>query len=198
MSNKTLERPWNLGVTIYHSPQKTLILPATMVRKGIPANNYKKYGFTEYEDYCIEYSTKDTLKIQYLNCIDKETKLGKDGFIQSNVNGPDVLFNTLEFPTKNLYRRYRKVQASNNPLFLIEKMNIFHPKATKIKMFDQKLQLRNRLHPTINIVGYDHKPQIHKGFAFPYVPKKSNENVTNQLFGILGEEAAKSLIDKKK
>ena len=154
LTTNTLKRPWNLGVLVYHSANTTLILPATTVRKGLCHTNYSKYGLCDFEDNCIQYTNIDSLKLHYLNCIHCKSKTGKDGFIESSVKGPDVLFNSYSFPTKNVFHRYKQLCRSDLALFSIDKLNVFHPGKKKIKMFHQKIDIRTELQKTRNICCY--------------------------------------------
>ena len=89
-----------------------------------------------------------------MNCLHGESNFGKDGFIKSSVKGPDVLLNSYTFPTKNVFDRYKEQCVSDQSLFSIEELNMYHRRTNKIKI-DQKLQLRTKLQSTRNICSYD-------------------------------------------
>ena len=95
-----------------------MILPATTVRKGIAHTDHKKYGFCDYEDDCIQYGNKCSFRLHYLNCIHDNAQLGKDGYVQSGVDGPDVLFNSYSFPTKNLFDKTKNYVSLTKICFL--------------------------------------------------------------------------------
>ena len=135
LTTDTLKRPWNLGVLVYHSANTTLILPATTVRKGLRHTSSTKYGLCDFEDNCIQYTNIASLKLHYLNCIHHQSKAGKDGFIESSIEGPDVLFDTFSFPTKNVFDRYKEECGRDPSFFSIDELNVFHPRKKKIKMF---------------------------------------------------------------
>ena len=194
ITNDTLKRPWNLGVLVYHSANTTLILPATTVRQGLCPTSSTKYGLCDFDDNCIEYTNVASLKLMYLNCIHSQSKAGKDGFIESSVKGPDVLFNTFSFPTKTVFDTYKQVCERDPLFFSIDELNVYHPKKKKMKMFHQKLHVRKELKDTRNICSYGSKKDIVNGFAFPYVNKGNDDNVDHLTFAFLPEKEAKALI----
>ena len=77
---------------MYHSLYNTVILPITECKVQYEITNYMRYGIHYYDDHYLTFTNEDSLKLHYLNAVHDKMSVGNDGFIETSINGPDVIF----------------------------------------------------------------------------------------------------------
>lgn len=94
---------------LYMSVDNISVIPCRVVEKSKPIGSHERFELHTYDMDCLNMVDSNRLKIQYLNCIHDKICLGSDGYIESLVDGPDIIFHHDNCPNKHLKNVYNKV-----------------------------------------------------------------------------------------
>ena len=87
---------------VFHSLYKTVILPIAECNINYENINYRKYGIHYNDNHYLTFTNEHSLKLHFLNAFHDTMSVGKNGFIESNINGPDVIFSLENCPTDSI------------------------------------------------------------------------------------------------
>ena len=124
--------------------------------------------------------------------------LGLDGYLQSSVNGPDIVLQLPHLPTQSLYDCYKQTLKTHNIFYIMEKNDIYQTISKKLRFFGKKLRMRKKINSTEHVYVTQKNSNSKDGFAFPYIQKDNGEQTRVVVFAILNYECSLRLISMKK
>ena len=74
--------------------------------------------------------------------------VGKDGFIETSIKGPDVIFSKDHCPSTNIYEKYRSMRNEKRQLFELQNISCYARLTKKINMFSKHLAIKQKLNKT--------------------------------------------------
>ena len=125
-----------------------MILPITECNVSYENTNYRRYGIHYHDDHYLTFSNKDSLKLHYLNAVHDKMPVGKDGFIETSIKGPDVIFSKDHCPSTNIYEKYRSMRNEKRQLFELQNISCYARLTKKINMFSKHLAIEQKLNKT--------------------------------------------------
>ena len=201
-SNETSARlfKWEIAVIIHLDIRKTIICPCSFPDGDI------KIHFQKMKEY---HFFQCPFQIRYLNRITESSNASDDGFIESNINGPDIVlkkdklphdvYNHLKTKTKNIphlveinspkyrERKLSRVCRNHPPSF----MNVPSSSNGTKRKFKTTSQISSRTYH-VNAIKNDHLNDEHlDGFLFPIISTQFRGE-----FAILSPQHAKQIISK--
>ena len=120
--NNIFKKLWYLGVLLFLSTDMIVIVPIMNINEKFPYDNFKRYGIHINKVQVRYFKKSDNIKLHYLNAIHDEMCLGLDGYLQSSVNGPDIVLQLPHLPTQSLYDCYKQTLNTHNNFYIMEKM----------------------------------------------------------------------------
>ena len=190
-SRRRQEKLWSLGVLLFLHPQKTVIIPCTTVNIQYHYSCVDRYSLSEATIELNSAVQHQQFTLIYLNALNNPTTVGDDGFIQSNVEGPDVLFNFNTIPFKSLADKYHDVKVKNDPLFKVCQPSVNVDFRTSV--FENKKPSKTRTpiyynnDRTTKLIVVQKKVKEVPGYAFPYPigKREKNKHCKNSHFWII-------------
>ena len=108
---------WSLGVLIFLHPEQTIIAPCIGIRLHYHPLSLNRYKVS---DSHITFGTSfpnEDFSLIYLNSLNNVNCCGDDGFIQSDINGPDVLFDLTNIPSNILSSQYKNAKSTHSHFY---------------------------------------------------------------------------------
>ena len=175
---------WSLGVLIFLHPTETIIAPCNGIKSCLNPSSVDRYKISDCVIHFGSNYPNTDFSLIYLNALNNVNCCGDDGYIESDVDGPDVLFNASHLPSKILFSKYTNAKRKYKNIYRIaddfKNMPIMKNDKDKI---DRLIVVQNE---------YLSEP----GFAFPYPIGINNKHPTMMKFGFLNYKNAMSLISK--
>ena len=122
--------------------------------------------------------------------------IGDDGFIQSSVNGPDIILRIPGLPSKTLYDKYMKYSKESKAWFSVQDVDMYERITMKLSLFNSKKQIKRKLNDTKSI--YVPLQNKRYGFAFSYLMKPCSNECDIVVFAILHYDKSSNLIYRTK
>ena len=183
------KRMWSLGVLIYLHPTQTIIAPCNTINFGCKNLTVDRYRFSK-TAIVFDSTEAPHLCLIYLNALSGNNTCGGDGYIECDVEGPDVLFQENEIPTETIYLQYKKALKNTDPLYQVIKPS--QPSASKSS---SPLSLNTDL--TKRLIVIQNKSFREPGFAFPYPCGLENPYPNLVKFAFLNYSQSLRLISQK-
>ena len=175
-----------------------MILPITECNVSYENTNYRRYGIHYHDDHYLTFSNKDSLKLHYLNAVHDKMPVGKDGFIETSIKGPDVIFSKDHCPSTNIYEKYRSMRNEKRQLFELQNISCYARLTKKINMFSKHLAIEQKLNKTEILPISKKAICAYDGFAFPYLDDNIDKEDSVVTFALLHKDDASALIKKNK
>ena len=197
------EKNWYLGILLHQSWKKICIAPCHNIDTTQHINEYISHGGKKLLNDCLVFNPKNPLKIYFLNKIDNLSSIGNDGFIQSNVAGPDRIdIYKNNFLSSELHAFIRSIEKTNPLLYVIKKsMNVLFKSCKKKKYFGSTIYIpRTSMKDHEFIKVTQNKINSYSGFAFPLFNSKTKTIDCDRevSFAILSYQDAKHIIKQGK
>ena len=189
---------WCLGILLFLSYEKIVIIPSESIDHRFGHNDHRRYGISDGKVYCHKFNNYDRIKLHYLNVIHKGMSIGDDGFIQSSINGPDIILRMPGLPSKILYDKYTNYSKGSKEWFTLEDVDVYERMRTKLSFFNSKKNIKRKLNPTKSIYVPLHKYHKRYGFAFPYLMNPCSNECDIVVFAILDYDRSRDLIYRTK
>lgn len=166
---------------------------------SLAPNDYNRYCIINNDELYLSFDYEEPLKLHFLNAIHSDMSIGSDGFIETDVNGPDILFRRNHIPTKNILNKFKLCLKTIPHLYKLEESEIYEKNSRKIKMFGKQINAKYKCTQSNYLSVTDNNLPICKGFAFPYLDGKVSMKSPKQItFAILNYDDASTLIQKSK
>ena len=148
----------------------------------------------------LEFNEKDYISIVYVNLIHKSMPFGSDGFIESSILGPDVIFDTKNISSSHLLEKYNLKISMVKEIFSMRSpscyQKLYNNPFQKFNTF--KIRPRMKLNTsklrTLYVKHLRHTPP-NTGFEFPY-PIGKIKDPPRVTFAFLEFKDASSLIKR--
>ena len=192
---------WSLGVLIYLHNHKTIISPCTMIRFGCKDLTADRYNFSNSTIVFDSPLDNQNFQLIYLNALSGNNTCGDDGYIQSDVDGPDVLFQYDNMPSEIMKNQYTEAHKNNNQLYDISKPTQ-NPASNKKVCTDLRstslIPLCLNTDPVTRLVVLQKKLDKNPGFAFPYPCGLDDMKPKLVKFAFLTYKDSMNIISNKK
>ena len=185
---------WYLGILLFLSYEKIVIIPSESIDHRFGYNDHRRYRIRHGKVYCHKFNNYDRIKLHYLNVIHKGMSIGDDGFIQSSVNGPDIILRMPGLPSKTLYDKYKKYSKEIKAWFSIEDVDVYEKRTMKLSFFNSKIRIKRKLNDTKSILVPLQKYHKRYGFAFPYLMNPCSNECDIVVLAILDYDKSRDLI----
>ena len=133
---------WCLGILLFLSYNKIVIIPSESIDHRFGYDDHRRYGIRHGKVYCHKFNNYDRIKLHYLNVIHKDMSIGDDGFIQSPLNGPDIILKMPGLPSKTLYDKYKKYIKESKAWFSIEDVDVYEKIPFTLSYFNSKKRIK--------------------------------------------------------
>ena len=111
---------WNIGVLLVRHPITTVTCQYIDICNNEIISPTQYFKLSENAATYHFYDNNDNMSITYINIIHDDS-CGSDGFLESNVNSPDDIFEISPLPFKSLQYiyMYTQLQVDIHPLYKI-------------------------------------------------------------------------------
>ena len=124
--------------------------------------------------------------------------INNDEYIQSSVNGPDIILTFQNLPSKTLYDKYKKYVKESKSWYSIEDVDVYEKIPFTLSYFNSKKRIKRKLNDTKSIYVPLHKYHKRYGFAFPYIMNPCSNECDIVVFAILDYDKSRDLIYRTK
>ena len=124
--------------------------------------------------------------------------VSNDGFIETSINGPDVIFSIEHCPSNNIYEKYTSMTDEKRQLFELQNLSCYERLTKKIYMFSKHLPIQHKWSKTEILQISKKAICVYDGFAFPYLEDGINKEDSIVTFALLHKDDVFALIKKGK